>query len=56
MKDIQYQVKKKARAKTNPRSVISQEYHDFLKIFTKKHSYTLPLYRKYVLKIYLKKE
>ena len=36
MKDIQYQVEKEARAETNPRSIVPQEYHDFLDIFSKK--------------------
>ncbi len=36
MRDIQYQAKKEARAETNPKSVILQEYHDFLNIFSKK--------------------
>ena len=36
IRDIQYQVEKKAKAKTNTKSVITQEYHNFLAIFSTK--------------------
>ena len=42
MKDIQYQAEKEARAETDPKSVVPQEYHDFLDVFSKKDSDTLP--------------
>lgn len=44
MRDIQYQAGKKARAETNPKNIILQEYHNFLDIFSKKDSETLSLY------------
>ena len=54
--DIQYQAKKEARAKTNPKSVIPQEYYDFLDVFSKKDLYTFLSYQKYDYKIYLEEE
>ena len=56
MKEIQYQVDKEARAETDPRSIILQEYHCFFDIFSKKNSDTLYLYRKYDHKIHLDEE
>ena len=56
MRDIQYQAEKEARAGTNSKSVVPQEYHDFLDVFSKKNSNTLPPHRKYDHKIYLEKE
>lgn len=56
IRDIQYQGEKKARAKTNLKSVIPQEYHDFHDIFLKKNLDTLPPNRKYDYRIHLKKE
>ena len=44
IRDIQYQAEKKARAETNPKSVVPQEYHDFLNVFSKKDSNTLFLH------------
>ena len=41
IRDIQYQAEKEARAKTNPKSVVPQEYYDFLDIISKKDSDTL---------------
>ncbi len=32
-RDIQYQAEKETRAETHPKSVVPQEYHDFLDIF-----------------------
>ncbi len=56
MRDIQYQAEKEAKAKTDPKRVVPQEYYDFLVVFSKKDSDTLPLHQKYDHKIYLKKE
>ena len=56
MRDIQYQAEKEARAETNPKSVVPQEYHDFLDVFSKKDSNTFPLHRKYDHKIHLEEE
>ncbi len=56
MRDIQYQAEKEARAETDPKSVVPQEYHDFLDVFSKKDSDTLPPHRKYDHKIHLEEE
>ncbi len=56
MRDIQYQAEKEARVEIDPKSVIPQEYHDFLDVFSKKDSDTLPPHRKYDHKIYLEEE
>ena len=56
MRDIQYQAEKEARAETNPTSVVTQEYHDFLDVFSKKDSDTLPPHQKYDHKIHLEEE
>ena len=42
MRDIQYQAEKEARAKTDSKSIVPQEYHNFLYVFLKKNSDTLP--------------
>ncbi len=44
MRDIQYQAEKEARAETDPKNVVPQEYHDFPDIFSKKDSDILPPY------------
>ena len=56
MRDIQYQAEKEARAETDPKSVVPQEYHNFLDVFSKKDSDTLPPYQKYDHKIHLEEE
>ena len=56
MRDIQYQAEKEARAETNPKSVVPQENHNFLDVFSKKNLDTLPPHRKYDHKIHLKEE
>ena len=56
MKDIPYQAEKEARAETDLTSVVSQKYHDFLNVFSKKNLDTLLPHRKYDYKIYLKKK
>ena len=56
MRDIQYQAGKKARAETNLKSVIPQEYHNFLDVFSKKDSDTLLPYRIYDNMILLEEE
>ena len=56
MRDIQYQAEKEARAETDLKSVVPQEYHDFLDVFSKKDSNILPPHRKYDHKIYLEEE
>lgn len=44
IRNLKYQVEREARPKTNPRTVISAEYYDFLDIFSKKNLDTLPPY------------
>ena len=56
MKDIQYQAEKEARAKINLKSVIPQEYYNFLHVFLKKDSDTLMPYQKDNHKIHLEEE
>ena len=56
MRDIQYQAEKEARAETDPKSVVPQEYHDFLDVFSKKDSDTLLPHQKYDHKIHLEEE
>ncbi len=56
MRDIQYQAEKEARFETDPKSVVPQEYHNFLDVFSKKNSDILPLQRKYDHKIHLEEE
>ena len=56
MKDIQYQAEKEARVETDLRSVVPQEYHDFLNIFSKKDLDTLFSHQKYNHKIHLEEE
>ena len=56
MRDIQYQAEKEARAETDPKSVVPQEYHDFLDVFSKIDSDTFFPHRKYDHKIHLEEE
>ena len=56
MRDIQYQAEKEAKAETDPKSIIPQEYHNLLDVFSKKDSDTLPLHQKYDHKILLGEE
>ncbi len=56
MRYIQYQAEKEARAETDLKSVVTQKYHDFLDVFSKKSSDILPSHRKYDHKIYLEEE
>ncbi len=56
MKDLEYQAEKEARPETDPRSVVPEEYHDLLDIFSKKYSDTLLPHQKYDYKIILEEE
>ncbi len=56
LRDNQYQAEKEAKTETNPKSVVPQEYHDFLDVFSKKDSDTLPSHQKYDHKIHLEEE
>ena len=42
MRDLEYQAEEEAKPKTNPRSIVPEEYHDLLDVFSKKDSDTLP--------------
>ena len=53
MRDLEYQVEKKVKPETNPRSVLSEEYHNLLDVFSEKDSDTLSSHRKYDHKIIL---
>ena len=41
MRDIKYQLNKVTKPLTNPKTVVSAEYHDFLNVFSKEASDTL---------------
>ena len=56
MRDLEYQAEKEAKPETNPRSVVPEEYHDLLDVFSKKDSDTLPPHRKYDHKIILEEQ
>ncbi len=54
MRDLEYQAKKEARPKTDSKSIVPEEYHDLLDVFSKKNSNTLFLHQKYDHKMILK--
>ncbi len=56
MRDLEYQAEKKAKPETDPRSVILEEYHNLLDVFSKKDSDTLPSHQKYDHKIILEEK
>lgn len=56
IRDLEYQAEKEARQKIDPRSVVREEYHDLLHIFSKKNSDTLFPHQNYDYKIILKKQ
>ena len=56
MRDIQYQAEKKTEIEIDLKNVVTQEYHNFLDVFSKKDLDTLSLYWKYDHKIHLEKE
>ena len=56
MRDIQYQAEKEARVKTDSKSIISQKYHNYLNVFSKKDLDIFSLYQKYYHKIHLEKK
>ena len=47
IKDIKYQLNKTAKIPTNLKTVISEEYHEFLNVFSKEASDTLSPHSKY---------
>ena len=47
MKDIKYQLKKATKTLIDPKTVVSEEYHKFLDVFSKKASDTLSEHSKY---------
>ena len=46
MKDLDYQLKKRFEAETNPKKLILKEYYNSLVVFSKKNSDALPYYQK----------
>ena len=56
MRDLEYQAEKEAKPETDPRTVVPAEYHNFLDVFSKKNSDTLPPHRKYDHKIILEEK
>ena len=47
MKDIEYQLNKTAKTPTDPKTVVPEEYHEFLDVFSKEASDTLSPHSKY---------
>ena len=56
IRNLEFQVEKKARPETNPKTVVPEEYHDLLDVFSKKDSDTLLPHQKYDHKIILEEE
>ena len=56
MKNLEYQVEKEAKSKTNPKTIILEKYQDFLDVFSQKNSDILFSNQKYDHKIILEKE
>ncbi len=56
MRDLEYQAEKEVSPETDPRTVVSAEYHNLLDVFSKKNSDILPPYRKYDHKILLEEQ
>ena len=56
MRDIKYQLNKGTKPLTDPKTVVPEEYHDFLDVFSKDISDTLRPYGKYNHKIKLLKD
>ena len=53
IRDLEYQAEKEAKPETNLRSIVPEEYHDLLDVFSKKDFDTLPPHQKYDHKIIL---
>ena len=51
MKDIEYQLEKATKTPTDPKTVVLEEYHKFLDVFSKEASDTLSEHSKYDHKI-----
>ena len=47
MRNIEYQLEKATKTLTDPKTVVSEEYHEFLDVFSKKASDTLSEHSKY---------
>lgn len=56
MRNLKFQAVKKAKPETYPKSVILEEYHNLLDMFSKNDSDTFSFYWKYVHEIILEKE
>ena len=53
MKNIEYQLNKTAKAPTDPKTMVLEEYHEFLNVFSKEASDTLSSHLKYDHQIHL---
>lgn len=47
MKDIEYQLEKTIKILTDPKTVVPEEYHEYLDVFSKETSDTLSKHLKY---------
>ena len=56
IRKLEYQAEKKTRPETNRKSIVLQEYHNSLDVFSKKDSDTLPSYQKYNHEIILEEQ
>ena len=56
MRDVKYQLNKRTKPLTNPKTVVSAEYHDFLDVFSKEASNTVSPHTKFDHKIELLKD
>ena len=52
MKNLKFQVAKKAKLETNPKSVESKEYDDLLNIFSKETQIQLSFIKNIIIKLY----
>ena len=56
IKNLEFQVEKKAKPETNPKTIIPEKYYDLLDMFSEKNSNILSFHWKYYYKITLKEE
>lgn len=56
IRNLKYQAKKKTRPKTNSKSIVLEEYHNFLDVFSKKNSDILSSHQKYDYKTIFEEE
>lgn len=56
MRDIEYQLNKQTKPVTDPKTIVPEEYHDFIDVFSKQDSDTLSSHSKYDHKVELLEE